>query len=48
MFLDVCSVDKAIQFIQAEKMYYETALIDIAAFHKNLGELIIIVTFFML
>ena len=36
--LDIHSVEKAIQFIQAEKMFYETALIDTSQLQTKLGK----------
>ena len=34
----MCTVEKAVHFIQAEKMYYETALIDIVNLQKQLSK----------
>ena len=38
IILSYILVEKAIQFIQAEKMFYETALIDTSELEKKLGE----------
>ena len=37
--LNAVKDEKAIQFIQAEKMYYETALIDTSLLQKKVGKL---------
>lgn len=36
--LTIHSDEKAVYFIQAEKMYYETALIDILQFQQEVGK----------
>ena len=38
LFLDAQTVEKAVQFIQAEKMFYETSLINISGLQKKIGK----------
>ena len=38
LFLDTQTVEKAVQFIQAEKMFYETSLINISGLQKKIGK----------